>query len=77
MYKPPKKKRGVVVLTPNEWFMAHRLGNEYWLYIVVNAASNPELYVIQNPAINLKPEEEINIVRYIIKDWRRNAEGVK
>ena len=75
MYKP--KKRGAVVLTPNEWFMAHRLGNEYWLYIVVNAASNLELYVIQNPAINLKPEEEIDIVRYIIKDWKRNAEGVK
>ena len=72
-----RAKEGAVVLTPNEWLMAHRLGDEYWLYIVVNAASNPELYVIQNPAIHLKPEEEIDIVRYIIKDWKRNAEGVK
>ncbi|CAD7770823.1 hypothetical protein DMNBHIDG_00261 [Candidatus Methanoperedenaceae archaeon GB37] len=26
-----------------------RLGDEYWLYVVTNAASSPELYLIQNP----------------------------
>jgi hypothetical protein len=31
---------GAIVLTPNEWLMAQRLGNEYWLYIVENAASS-------------------------------------
>jgi len=26
-----------------------RLGDEYWLYVVTNASSSPELYLIQNP----------------------------
>lgn len=68
---------GAIALTPNEWLMAQRLKEEYWLYVVVNAASNPELYVIQNPAAHLKPEEEISIVRYIVKDWKKLAEEAK
>ncbi|MGH7799462.1 MAG: helicase-related protein [Thermodesulfobacteriota bacterium] len=65
---------GVVALTPNEWLMAQRLREESWLYIVINAASNPELYVMQNPALHLNPEEEISIVRYIVKDWKNKSE---
>jgi SNF2 family DNA or RNA helicase len=72
-----RKKEGSVALTPNEWLMAHRLGNEYYLYIVVNALTNPELYLIQNPASKLSPDKEINIVRYIVKNWREKAEAVK
>jgi len=68
---------GKIALTPNEWLMAQRLKEEYWLYVVVNAASTPELYVIQNPALHLKPEEEISIVRYIVKDWKDKAQTVK
>jgi hypothetical protein len=68
---------GAVALTPNEWLMAQRLEDEYWLYVVVNVTSNPELYLIQNPAAQLKPEEEINIVRYIVKNWKDKAEYVK
>jgi hypothetical protein len=64
---------GKIALTPNEWLMAHRLGNEYWLYIVVNAAKSPELYTIQNPAEKLKPEEEIEVVRYIVAEWKNVA----
>jgi superfamily II DNA or RNA helicase len=64
---------GKIALTPNEWLMAHRLGNEYWLYVVVNASTSPELYTIQNPAEKLKPEEEVKIVRYIVKDWKNVA----
>jgi len=64
---------GKIALTPNEWIMAHRLGNEYWLYIVVNAVKLPELYTIQNPAEKLKPEEEIEVVRYIVTDWKGSA----
>ena len=32
-----------------------------------------ELYVIQNPALNLEPEEKISIVRYIVKVWKDKA----
>jgi len=41
---------------------------------VVNAASKPVLYVIQNPALHLNPQEEISIVRYIVKDWKNKSE---
>ncbi|MFZ2070417.1 MAG: DUF3883 domain-containing protein [Halobacteriota archaeon] len=72
-----RAKEGAVALTPNEWLMAQRLKDEYWLYVVVNAASNPELYVIQNPALQLKPEEAMSIVRYIVKDWKEKAKREK
>jgi len=65
---------GAIALTPNEWLTAQKLQNEYWLYIVVNASTNPQLYLIQNPYAKLKPEEVIDIVRYVVKDWKENAE---
>ncbi|MBO3798318.1 MAG: helicase-related protein [Thermoproteota archaeon] len=64
---------GKIALTPNEWMMANRLGGEYWLYVVANAKDNPELYTIQNPAEKLKPEEEVEVVRYIVTDWKNAA----
>ena len=66
---------GVVALTPNEWLMAHRLGGEYWLYVVENAATQPQLHRIQNPAAKLKPNEVVEIVRYVVSDWKRAAEN--
>ena len=68
-----RAREGKVALTPNEWLMANRLGDEYWLYIVTNATTAPELYTIQNPAEKLKPEEEIKVVRYIVSDWKNVA----
>jgi len=72
-----KAHEGSVALTPNEWLMAQRLKEEYWLYIVVNAVEKPELYLINNPADKLKPSEEIDIVRYVIKNWQEKAEVAK
>mgnify|MGYP005840679579 CR=1 FL=1 len=71
-----RSAEGAVALTPNEWLMAHRLGEEYWLYIVANTARNPELYIINNPAAKLQPSEEISIVRYMVSasDWSSNAQ---
>ncbi len=60
---------GAIVLTPNEWLMAHRLGDEYWLYIVENAATKPRLRTIQNPAAKLNVEEVYD-VRYVVKNWQ-------
>lgn len=57
---------GPVALTPNEWFKARRFGEDYYLYAVMNAAPNPELYIIPNPALTLQAEERIEVVRYII-----------
>jgi hypothetical protein len=72
-----RAKEGAVALTPNEWLMAHRLKDEYWLYVVVNAANNPELYLVHNPAANLEPDKEIDIVRYVVKNWKEKAEVAK
>jgi superfamily II DNA or RNA helicase len=64
---------GAIALTPNEWLMAHRLGDEYWLYVVENAATAPTLHAIQNPAVKLKPEEVVEVVRYVVKDWKHSS----
>lgn len=68
-----RARTGKIALTPNEWLMAHRLGNEFWLYVITNARTTPELYTIQNPAEKLKPAEEIEVVRYIVAEWKNVA----
>lgn len=72
-----RAQEGAIALTPNEWLMAQRLKEEYWLYVVVNAASDPELYLIQNPAAKFGPDKVIDIVRYVVNDWREKAELAK
>jgi len=56
---------GPVSLTQNEWFKAQRFQDDYYLYVVLNAAAQPELYRIQNPASVLLPDEQME-VRYLI-----------
>jgi len=69
-----RAEEGNVLLTPNEWLMAQRLGNEYWLYIITKASSgNPELYTIVNPASKLEPNQVIDVVRYVVSDWKSQA----
>ena len=57
---------GDIALTPNEWLNAKRFGDRYYLYIVLHAATKPELYIVHNPAAVLDPQEKIEIVRYIV-----------
>lgn len=47
-----KGRSGVdeVALTTNEYKTAQRLGQDYWLYVVYNCASTPELHTVQDPA---------------------------
>jgi hypothetical protein len=71
-----RSRTGAVALTPNEWLMAQRLGEEYWLYVVENAASSPRLHRVQNPAAKLKPNEVVEIVRYVVSDWKQAAECI-
>ncbi len=68
---------GEVALTPNEWFKAKRFGKQYWLYIVVNAATNPTLYIVNNPAENIKPQEKVEIVRYIVSEDEWKSKNVE
>ncbi len=56
---------GAVSLTQNEWFKAQRFGENYWLYVVLNAASRPQLYRIPNPAGALQPQAHAE-VRYLV-----------
>ena len=67
---------GKIALTQNEWFAAQRLGDEYWLYVVVDAATQPALYLIQDPAAHLEPEEVVQVVRYVVaqEQWQGVAE---
>ena len=65
---------GAIALTQNEWWKAKRFGDDYFLYVVMNAANDPELIIIRNPAENLKPEELVEMVRYIVSaDLIRSA----
>lgn len=68
-----RAREGEVALTPNEWFKAKRFKDQYYLYIVANASTNPTLYIIQNPAENLKPQEKVEVVRFIVplEEWKR------
>ena len=55
--------RAFVLLTSNEWSIAKELKDDYFLYVVLNAATQPELYIIQNPADEISTVEQID-VRY-------------
>ena len=69
---------GGVALTPNEWIKAQRFGKDYWLYIVVNCKTQPELHLIQDPASKLSPKEAVSVVRYMVgqADWKKASEVV-
>ena len=68
---------GAVTLTQNEWFKAQQFQSDYFLYVVLNAATRPELYVIQNPAEQTHPQEKIEAVRYQISLGEIQETGVK
>jgi superfamily II DNA or RNA helicase len=52
--------RGPISLSANEYSAAQRLSRNYWLYVVFNCASSPEVLAIQDPArLNWKPLSKI------------------
>lgn len=61
-----RARRGPVSLTQNEQFKAQRFKNDYYLYVVLNAKTHPELYIHQNPAETLSFQEVMGVVRYIV-----------
>ena len=58
-----RAKVGEVGLTTNEYKTAERLKDEYWLYVVYNCASNPEVIAINNP-VRLGWEPIVTIEHY-------------
>ena len=54
---------GVVAMSANEYRTAQRLGDDYWLYVVFNCATTPELRAIRNPA-SLEWKAVIQIEHY-------------
>ena len=57
--------RAPIVLTSNEWFRAKQLKDDYFLYVVLNAATTqPESYILQNPANQISAVRQITEVRY-------------
>ena len=45
--------RGPVQLTENEWPTAANIRDRYWLYVVVDCATKPTLFRVQDPAYKL------------------------
>ena len=73
-----RKDEGDVALTVNEWLKAKRFKENYWLYIVCNAITSPTLYIINNPADNLKVQDKVEVVRFIVplEEWKKKGERV-
>jgi len=63
---------GPLELTPHEWQMAHRLGDAYWLYVVENTLTEPEITAICNPVATLpSPKEVMGVVKVVFKEWKK------
>lgn len=54
---------GEIALTTNEYKTAERMGGDYWLYVVFNCGSKPELHAIQDP-IRLGWEPLVKVEHY-------------
>ena len=68
-----RASQGPIVLTPNERLMAQRMKEDYWLYIVVDAATSPKLYLINNPVDKIDLKEIKDTVRFMSSNWRNSA----
>lgn len=60
---------GEVALTTNEYKTAERLKGDYWLYVVYNCRSTPEVHVIRNPGrLGWKPVVKVEHYRLGAQD---------
>ena len=62
---------GSVMISENEMNRLAQLGDNAWLYIVINCKTEPELFRIQNPAKSLKFERKSKGVQYFLpmEEW--------
>lgn len=55
---------GDVALTTNEYKTAERLKDDYWLYVVFNCSSSPDVHTVRNPvSLNWKPVSTVEHYR--------------
>jgi superfamily II DNA or RNA helicase len=66
---------GTVELTPHEWQMAERLQDDYWLYIVEDALTEPKLHTVQNPAASLKAQPVTGVIKIVVDGWKEVKQG--
>ena len=57
---------GEIALSSNEYKTAQRLKKDYWLYVVFNCASKPEIHPVQDPS-RLGWEPMVKIEHYYLK----------
>ncbi|MBW9223271.1 DUF3883 domain-containing protein [Methanothermococcus sp. SCGC AD-155-E23] len=68
---------GAVALTKNEWLKAQELGDKYYLYVVSNAATNPTLHIIKDPARKLEPVEKVEVKMIVpAEEWKKKSDKV-
>ncbi len=56
---------GEVALTDNEYKTAERLKDDYWLYVVYNCATSPELHPVKDPA-RMEWVPRVRIEHYLV-----------
>jgi superfamily II DNA or RNA helicase/CRISPR/Cas system-associated exonuclease Cas4 (RecB family) len=67
------KDTGAVEMTSHEWQTALRMKDMYWLYVVENALTKPDIHPINNPAERFRDKVKkvpITDYKYIIEDWK-------
>lgn len=66
---------GSVMLSENEMNRLAQLGDNAWLYIVINCKNQPELFRIQNPTKSLKFQQKSKGVQYFLPmtEWKNIA----
>lgn len=64
---------GGVMISENEYNRLSQLGDNAWLYIVVNCGSKPQLFRVHNPGKFLNPVVKS---QYLVplEEWKRNIE---
>lgn len=70
---------GIVEMTENEWIMATKLKENYWLYVVehVMQPEKRRLNLIQNPSEKFKKYEIIPTqIRIKIKNWQDSVDSI-
>ena len=68
---------GGVALTQNEWDQAEQLGVDYFLYVILNAGTEPEHSIIENPAERTHPEKQVVRIDYRISLNEIKGKGLK
>lgn len=60
---------GEVALTANEYHTAERLKEDYWLYVVFNCATQPEIHLIQDP-VRLGWQPVVKVEHYQVDAYK-------